>query len=267
MRYIILFIVGALVGAGACYYFLVGAPRAKQLQLGAHAVQAPDAGGDPPGTVVLSFDEKFFDTLLGTIFHDLNPPTFKLGANSNNANDPRNATPGVFGSPQFVNAQAGGCQNQITITQEGSGARTAVSLQNGQITTPLAFSGSYSAFGNCIALHGAAQANIALSFNREQQTLYGQINVLGVNLENVSPIYEPIITTFVQTAINQKVNPLVIMRGQQLTLNVPVQASGGTVHAQAKDVRAEIKDGALRLHISYDFAGAKGATPPATPQS
>jgi hypothetical protein len=56
------------------------------------------------------------------------------------------------------------------------------------------------------------------------------------------------------------------MRGAQLTLNVPVQASGGTVHAQARDVRAEIKDGALRLHITYDFAGAKGVVTPSPPQ-
>jgi hypothetical protein len=45
-----------------------------------------------------------------------------------------------------------------------------------------------------------------------------------------------------------------------------VQASGGTVRAQAHDVRAEIKDGALRLHISYDFAGAKGVVAPQQPQ-
>jgi hypothetical protein len=260
MRYIILLIVGAIVGAGLTYYFFVGAPRIKQTRLGAQTLQAPDAAGDPPGTVVLTFDEKFFDTLLGTIFRDLNPPAFKLGALR--ANDP----PAIFGSPRFLNAQSGGCANQITITQEGSGARTTVTLRDGQINAPLAFSGAYNAFGNCINLRGAAQANISLSFNREQQTLYGQINVLGVNLENVSPVFEPIVTTAVQSAINQKVNPLVIMRGAQLTLNVPVQASGGTVHAQARDVRSEIKDGALRLHITYDFTGAKGVVTPSQPQ-
>jgi hypothetical protein len=71
----------------------------------------------------------------------------------------------------------------------------------------------------------------------------------------------------VQTAINQKVNPLVIMRGQQLTLNVPVEASNGTVRAQARDVRHEIKDGSLRLHITYDFAGARGVVASPPPQS
>ncbi|MCA1816296.1 MAG: hypothetical protein LC746_07800 [Acidobacteria bacterium] len=262
MRYIILLLVGALLGAGACYYFFVGAPRVKQARLGAQTLQAPDAAGDPPGTLVLTLDEKFFETFLSTIFRDLNPPTFRLGANTGVAPDNFNG----FGGSRFVNAQ-GGCSNQIAITQEGGGAKTAVALRDNQISTPLAFNGTYSAFGNCVQLRGAAQATIALSFDRAQQTLYGQINVVGVNLENVSPIYEPLITTFVQSAINQKVNPLVIMRGQQLTLNVPVQASGGTVHAQAKDVRAEIKNGALRLHISYDFAGAKGAAAPAQPQS
>jgi hypothetical protein len=156
----------------------------------------------------------------------------------------------------------------LTIAQEGSGARTSVSLKDGRISVPLAFSGSRNVFGNCMNFKGAALANIALSFSREQQTLYGQINVEGVNLEGVSPIAGPFVTTFVQTAINQKVNPLFIMRGQQLTLNVPVEASNGTVRAQARDVRHEIKDGALRLHITYDFAGARGVVAsPAAPQS
>jgi hypothetical protein len=52
-------------------------------------------------------------------------------------------------------------------------------------------------------------------------------------------------------------------------LNVPVQASNGTLKAQAKDVRSEVKDGALRLHVTYDFSGARadGNAPTAPPQS
>jgi hypothetical protein len=37
-----------------------------------------------------------------------------------------------------------------------------------------------------------------------------------------------------------------------------VQATGGTLKAQVKDVRSEVKDNALRLHITYDFSGARG---------
>ena len=257
MKYILVLLLGLLVGAGAAYYFFVGAPRVKHQQLGAQPLQAPESAGDPPGTVVITFDEKFFDTLLSTIFRDLSPPAFKIGG----LREPQTFGGGV----RFVAAQeggGGGCTDQISLAQEGSGARTTVSLKDGRIDVPLAFSGSRNVFGNCMNFKGAAQANIALSFNREQQTLYGQINVEGVNLEGVSPLAGPFVTTFVQTAINQKVNPLVIMRGQQLTLNVPVEASNGTVRAQARDVRHEIKDGALRLHITYDFAGARGVVAP-----
>ena len=255
MKYILLLLVGALLGAALTFYIFVGAPRMKQAQTGA-PLQAPDAAGDPPGTAVLTLDEKFFDTLLGTIFRDLNPPAFRLAAMPKEM-PLAGAQPGVF----FVQAQEGGCTNQVVLAAEGSGARTGVSLKNGQIVAPLAFSGSRALFGQCMNFSGAAEANITLYFKPEEQTLYGQITISSVNLDNISPLASPIVTSFVQTAINQKVNPLVIMRGAQLSLNVPVQASNGTLKAQAKDVRSEVKDKALRLHITYDFAGTKG-TPP-----
>jgi len=265
MRYILVLLLGLLLGAGAAYYLFVGAPRIEQRQLGARPVQAPDAGGDPPGTLVLTFDEKFFDTLLSTIFRDLNPPAFKLSGRGGGAAGDGPAT--EEGGVRYVAAQGGGCTNQVIIAQEGGGARTGVTLRDGQVNAPLAFSGSYSVFGNCVNFSGVALANIALSFNQPQQTLYGQINVQGIDLQGASPLAGPLVTTFVQTAINQKVNPLVIMRGPQLTLNVPVEASSGTVRAQAKDVRSEVKDGALRLHISYDFTGARGVVASPPPQS
>ena len=262
MKYILLLLVGALLGGALAFYIFVGAPRMKQAQTGA-PLQAPDAAGDPPGTAVLTLDEKFFDTLLGTIFRDLSAPAFRLAAMPREM--PLAASqPNVF----FVQAQEGGCTNQVVLAQEGSGARTTVSLKNGQIVAPLAFSGSYSVFGNCMNFRGAAESNITLYFKPEEQTLYGQITISSVNLDNISPLASPLVTSFVLTAINQKVNPLVLMRGAQLSLNVPVQASNGTLKAQAKDVRSEVKDGALRLHVTYDFSGARAAgNAPAPPQS
>ena len=174
---------------------------------------------------------------------------------------------------RFIEAQeggggGGGCTNQIVVSQEGGGVRTGVSLKDGQILAPLAFSGSRELFGNCMNFRGAAESNITLYFKPEEQTLYGQITISSVNLANISPLASPIVTSFVQTAINQKVNPLVLMRGAQLSLNVPVQASNGTLKAQAKDVRSEVKDGALRLHVTYDFSGARAnGSAPAPPQS
>lgn len=265
MKYILLLLVGALLGAALTFYIFVGAPRMKQTQTGA-PLQAPDAAGDPPGTAILTLDEKFFDTLLGTIFRDLNAPAFRIATVPKESEEVALAQPGV----RFVQAQeqeGGGCANQVVVAQEGGGVRTGVSLKNGQISAPLAFSGSRALFGNCMNFSGAAEANIQLYFKPEEQTLYGQITISSVNLDNVSPLASPFITGFVQTAINQKVNPLVIMRGAQLSLNVPVQASNGTLKAQAKDVRSEVKDGALRLHVTYDFSGTRAALQPAPPQS
>ena len=65
-------------------------------------------------------------------------------------------------------------------------------------------------------------------------------------------------TVFVQNAINQRVNPLELLRAPQLVPIIPVKASGGVLKAQVKDVRAEIMEGALRLHITYEFKGERG---------
>src|ERR687893_110819 len=98
MRYIIVLLLGLLLGAAGAYYLFVGAPRIEQRQLGAQPLQAPEAGAPPPGTIVLTFDEKFFDTLLGTIFRDLQPPAFKLAGNVQGA---------AGDGATFVAAQAG----------------------------------------------------------------------------------------------------------------------------------------------------------------
>jgi hypothetical protein len=133
-----------------------------------------------------------------------------------------------------------------------------VQFRNGSISAPMAFTGSYNLVGDCIQFKGWAQTTIQLRFDEPKQTLYGNVNVEGVNLEGVSPVANNFITVFVQTAINQRVNPLVLISERQLTLMVPIKASNGTVKARARDVRAEVLDGSLKLHLMYEFAGVKG---------
>jgi hypothetical protein len=105
---------------------------------------------------------------------------------------------------------------------------------------------------------GWAQNSIKLSFDQEKQTVYGYLNVDGVNLEGVNPIANNFVTVFVQGAINQKVNPLVLVSEPQLSLMIPVKASNGAIKARAKDVRAEILDGSLKMFVTYEFSGVKG---------
>ena len=97
-----------------------------------------------------------------------------------------------------------------------------------------------------------------MSFDQEKQTVFGYVNVEGVNLEGVNPLANMMVTAFVQGAINQRVNPLVLVSEPQLSLLIPVKASNGTVKARAKDVRAEVLDGSLKLYLTYEFSGVKG---------
>lgn len=260
MRYILVLLAGILVGAMLVWFTFVGAPRANKLP--GNPVTAPDATGTPPGTAQVALDERFFNTVLATIFRDIGAPQFplQLGANDSPLTQPFDDKTGGTARiirTQATNQGAGGCQNSISILQEGSGVQSSVRFVDGKIMLPLAFQGSYQALGNCFNFKGWAQARIDLRFDQERQTLYGQVNVEGVNLDGANPFFVGIVTPLVQNAINQRVNPLEILRAQQLSLAVPVIASGGTLRAQVKDVRADIKD-KLQLYITYDFNGQRG---------
>jgi hypothetical protein len=240
MKYVVVLLVGILLGGGAAIFFL-GAPPARSAP--GQAVQAPDKGGNPPATVVIGLEQSFIDEVLAATFNGLGTPTFQLGQ--------------TRGEERVEQALfQGGCTNSITLLPEGSGVKTGVQFHNGIVNAPMAFTGSYNLAG-CIQFKGWAQTSIKLSFDQEKQTVYGIVNVDGVNLEGVNPLANNFVTVFVQGAINQKVNPLVLVSEQQLSLMIPVKASNGTVKARAKDVRAEVLDGSLKLYLTYEFSGLK----------
>lgn len=242
MKYALILLLGIVLGAGVAIFFL-GAPPAKSAP--GQAVKPPDQGGTPPGTVVISLEQSFVDAVLLATFNGLGTPTFQLGRDNSN------------GVEQIEQAMfQGGCTNTITLLPEGSGVKTGVQFRSGSISAPMAFTGSYNLAG-CMQFKGWAQTNIKLTFDESSQTVYGHVDVEGVNLEGVNPIANNFLTVFVQGAINQKVNPLVLVSEQQLSLLIPVKASNGAVKARAKDVRAEILDGSLKLYLMYEFTGMR----------
>ena len=243
MRYVLILVLGVLLGAGAAVYFLGIGPARKAPGV---AVRPPDNGQNPPATVEIGLEQSFIDAVLATTFSGLGTPTFQLSEGQRASGGITNA---VF---------QGSCTNSITLLPEGSGVRTGVQFRNGNVSAPLAFNGSYSLAGECLQFKGWAQTNIKLYFDESKQTVYGNVTVEGVNLEGVNPIANTMVTVFVQSAINQRVNPLVLVSDKQLSLMIPVKASNGAVKAHAKDVRAEILDGSLKLHLTYEFSGVKG---------
>src|SRR5688572_21468237 len=120
MRYILLLLLGLVIGAVGAI-FLLGVPSAKAIP-GA-TVQAPVTGGDPPGTVVVSISDSFFDGLLQTIFRDLGPPTYNLSE-----------VDGRGRSFDIENAAfQGGCTNSVTLSAEGNNVKTRVQFAGGNI--------------------------------------------------------------------------------------------------------------------------------------
>ena len=248
MKYLITLLVGLVLGAVVAIFFL-GIPRSKSTP-GAK-VQAPDAGTDQGNTVVVSLNNQFVDGFLSTIFRDLGAPSFKLAAFESEA---------LPMSTRRIAFQEG-CVNTITLAPEGSNTRTEVKFNNGKISAPLAFSGAFTVLGNCMQFKGWAETTIQLRFDQEKQTVYGQVNVEGVNLEGLNPVANNFITVFVRNAIDERVNPLELIKAPQLQLMIPVKASNGAVKAHVKDVRAEMLEGSLKLHISYEFTGERAQPP------
>src|SRR5207248_1025329 len=145
----------------ALVLFILGAPRAKPLP--GVAVQAPDPGGDPPGTAIVTLDEKFFGALLASVFRDLGSPSFPLELTSLERGMTNDST--LMLLPAAMQDQ---CPDIVVITNEGSNVKTGVRFADGRIVAPLAFNGSKNILGGCVRFQGWAQASIQLSFDKEK---------------------------------------------------------------------------------------------------
>jgi hypothetical protein len=240
-------ILGVITGAAIVFLYLGGVPRAAQTP--GVPIRPPDPAGPPAGTAQIVLRQDFFNEVTGHILKDMNPPSFPLGMAENRQVNPDST---AFGLVQ-QNSQP--CDNRITLLPEGSGVRTGVSFENNKIAAPLAFSGNYNSPFGCYQFTGWAQANLELRFDAAQQAVFGRINVETVNLDGVNPLVSGFVTPLVQTSLNNRVNPLQIIKGNQLAVDLPVAAAGGNLTATVKDVRAEVKDNALNLYVIYDFSG------------
>jgi hypothetical protein len=178
----------------------------------------------------------------------MNAPAFPLSLTGQNQTSEPNVT--SFGLQSS-------CDGKITLKPDGSGVTTGLQFENNQINAPLAFSGSTSVLGQCINFTGWAQAVLNLRYDEATQNVTGEIEVQTVNLDGITPLASGFVTPIVQGTIRDKVNPIQILRGEQIALNVPIAATNGNLQARVKDVRSEIKDNALNLYVTYDFKGLK----------
>ncbi len=240
-KFIIGAIVGLLLGGVLTFYFFVGVPSGVAVH--GEPIKPLDASGVPPGTAQIVLRQDFFNNVLQTIFRDMNQPAFPLG------------------SAPIQAAAEGQCLSQINLLPEGSGTQTGVRFENGAMTVPLAFSGSYSSPFGCLQFTGWARSNFELRYDAASQSVLGQINVEAVTLDGVNPLVGGIITPLVQSSLNTRVNPMQILDGRQIAVSLPIAATNANLMANVTDVRAEVKDDALNLYLIYNFSGAPQTKP------
>ena len=244
-------ILGVVAGGALIFYMYVGAPRAAKVP-GAPIMPPDAATAAAPATATVVLKQEFFNEVLKTIFRDMNAPAFPLNLSARNASSDSNVTSFALQQP------SDGCDGKITLKPEGSGTQTSVRFENGQILAPLAFAGSYNVpLVGCTNFTGWAEANLKLNYDPAQQAVFGQVEVQTVNLDGVTPLASGIVTPLVQNTINSRVNPIQILRGEQIALKLPIAVTGGTLNANVKDVRAEVKDNGLNLYVIYNLTGTK----------
>lgn len=237
--------VGIIAGGLAAFFLFVGVPRAAQSP--GVPIRPPDVD-EAPGTAQIVLKEAFFNEVLSVIFRDMKPPAFPLMADGPVSNE---------AAPVYAAFQAEQpCDGTIRLLAEGSGVKTGARFDENRITAPMAFAGSFDSPFGCLRFTGWAQTGLDLTFDAQQQTVFGRVNVETVNLDGANPILSGFVTPLVQTTLNNRVNPVRVLQGEQIALNLPIASAGGVIKATVTDVRADISDKALNLYVVYDLSGA-----------
>jgi hypothetical protein len=212
------------------------------------------ASAAPAAEATVTLNEQFLNAILEVIFTRMRAPSYPLSLGIVQKNQQKNpgSTKAVAGSTD------GGCASVVVLEREMDGVKTAVHFENGRIVAPLAFTGSYNTgLLGCMRFQGWADTNINLEFDQARQALYARVDIVDVHLKGIPMLANGVVVDMVQSAIDQRVNPVEILRTEQLTARVPLSAAGGALRLRAKELRPEIVPGSLRLHIIYEFSPAE----------
>jgi hypothetical protein len=234
---------------------LVVATAYGQAQDASRARQTSPA---PAAEATVILNEQFLNALLEVMFTRLRAPSYPISIGAleqKDAPSPETSQKNPRASNALVAANQGGCASVVVLEREVEGVKTAVQFENGKIVAPLAFSGSYNTgLLGCMRFRGWADTNINLEFDRTRQTLNARVEVVDIHVSGIPLMGNSAILNLVQSSIDQRINPVEILKTEQLTARVPISAAGGALRLRARELRPEIVPGFLRLHIIYEFA-------------
>jgi len=188
----------------------------------------------PAGEVLVVLNEDFMNAVLDAILAQPSAVKFPLGRGSSSR-----------------------CASELTLTRESDGRRTAVRFGDGRVGAVVAFRGNYeAALLGCLSFEGWADAAFTLSFDRERQAFVARAQVREVSVKNLPSLMTSGVTGLVQDAIDQRVNPVVILRAEQVGARLPL-AQGEPLQLRAREIRHDIAGKQLNIHIIYEIVGGQ----------
>jgi hypothetical protein len=198
------------------------------------ATRGRRATSGPAAEAIVTINEQFLNSFLTAIFDNLQEPSMPLTIG------------GAASSAQ--------CASEIRLKREVGGVRTAVHFENGRIVGPLAFAGAYYLpLLGCFQFSGWADSEVNLEFNSERRALVARFRLRDIHLNDVPVLANGALVNMVQTAIDQRYNPVDLFSLDQLSTRVNIQPAKGALQLRAKDIRPEITPAGLILHIIYEF--------------
>lgn len=181
--------------------------------------------------LTLTLNEAFMDAAIDAVLQKGEPPSINLSAE---ASDPA-------------------CRESIRVIRESNGVRSTVRFRENRIIAPIAFTGNYKMpLIGCIDVSGWAEAVIELEFDAQNQRILARVRVRDVSLNGTGGVGSGIVARLVQSSIDQRVNPIEIIKLEKLSFAFPIQTSGN-FRLNATGFRYTVQPGAVNLHIAYEF--------------
>lgn len=201
--------------------------------------------------VTVRLNETFLNSFLDAVFTNLDTPKFEL------AKKPKKQLVAVDYKAASQNAQNKACDESIVLLRESDNVKTSIRFVNGKILAPLAFAGTYNfPFVGCSNFRGVAEADLNLLYDNAQQTLFGRVKVSKVDLKGVPGVASGLVARLVQSSIDSRVNPIEILRAEQVSAIVPVRYANGSIKLRAVDMKPEISNDAVNVRVVFEFAKA-----------
>ncbi len=211
--------------------------------------------------VTIQLNEQFFSALLDALFQNGSPefPIAKIEkrenqnafVNANYKSETQNSKLKTQNSK--LKTQTPFCNETIKLLRETGGVKTSVSLRDGRIYAPIAFTGNYNPpLIGCVEFSGVAETDIVLEFDEQRQALVGRAQVSNVNLNGTGGIGGSVLARLVQSSIDRKINPIEIIRLDKVSFVIPIQ-NAGNLKMKAVGIRHEIGNGFISVRVAYQF--------------